>query len=546
LSAGQEIRSSDTDPPTATIGALLRAAAERFSEREFLRCPDGRWSFAAADRYTGQLAHVLTAHGVRPGDRVAIMMDNVAGWPLSWFAILKAGAVAVPVDARYRDADLLFVLRDSGAGTVLTTGEHAEFVRSAAGAVDTVREVHTLADLAVEIAAAEPGAPHPGDADPTAVANFQYTSGTTGFPKACMLTHDYWVRTAWLIVRAARLGTDDVVLMTQPFSYLDPQWTVVMSLLAGNPYVLLPRFSASGFWAAIREHGATVTYVLGTMPLLLFKQPPHPRDRDHRVRLVLCSAIVADLHAGFEQRWGAPWREIYGSTESGLDLIVAPEEADCVGSGAIGHPPPGKEVRVVDENGDPVPDGRTGEIVTRGVPMMLGYWNHPEATRRALRGGWYHTGDLGFRDELGRFHHVGRLKEMIRRGGENISAAQVEDVLGQHPAVLAVALVGIPDDLYGEVPKAFVQPRPGHAPDTDTARSVLDHARRHLARFKVPAYIEFVSDFPLTPSARIRKRALLEPARDQRAGSFDAATGAWVPAQDPPNRHDPPNRQENP
>ena len=511
------------DPRWATIVDLVRAAGERYGDREYLRCSDRRLSFAEVDAETDRLAHVLVAHGVRPGDRVAVMFDNVAGWPLSWLAIMKAGATAVPVNAGYREADLHHVLSDSGAVLVLTSDAHVELVRAVTARVGAKPQVRALEDLTDELATAPDGPPGVAVRAGT-VANFQYTSGTTGFPKACMLTHEYWLRTAWLITAAAGLRTDDVVLMAQPFSYMDPQWMAVACLIGGLPLVVLPRFSASGFWAAVRDHRATVTYVLGTMPLLLYKQPQQPWDGTTGIRLVLCSGIVPELHERFEQRWGAPWREIYGSTESGLDLLVGPQETDSVGSGAVGRPPPGKQVRIVDSHGDAVPDGATGEIVVRGKPMMIGYWNHPEATARAIRDGWYHTGDLGFRDAAGRVHHAGRLKEMIRRGGENISAAEVEGVLGRHPAVLSVAVVGIPDELFGELPKAFVQLRAGHRPNAATARDLLADARQQLAKFKVPAYVEFVEEFPLTPSARIQKRMLLEPPRDQRATAFDAAT----------------------
>jgi len=260
----------------------------------------------------------------------------------------------------------------------------------------------------------------------------------------------------------------------------------------------------------------------------MLKQPPHPLDRHNRMRLVLCSGIAPGQHRAIEDRWGAPWREIYGSTESGLDLSVPLRAAETVGTGAMGHPPPGKEVRVADEAGNTVPDGTTGEILIRGRPMMRGYWNQPDATARVFRGGWFHTGDLGFRDAAGWIHHAGRLKDMIRRGGANISSAEVEGVLAQHPAVVSAALVPIPDELFGELPKAFVQLQPGQPGDAEVARSILDHARGQLADFKVPAYLEFVDSFPLTPSARIRKQELLTPGRDQRSGAFDAAADAWT------------------
>ncbi|WP_244164705.1 class I adenylate-forming enzyme family protein [Streptomyces silaceus] len=514
-------------PRWRTIGELLRDAAGRYDDWEFLRFPEGSLSFAEADAYVSRLARVLRAHGVGRGDRVALMMGNVPEWPLSWLAVTRAGAVAVPVNARCGPADLAYVLKDSGSVLALASQECVALVRKVAGDVDSLREVHALDDLAEELADSSPLDPEIPVA-PSDIANFQYTSGTTGFPKACMLSQDYWLRTAWLMAVGAELHADDVVLTAQAFSYMDPQWNAVMCLMGGVPLVVLPRFSASGFWDSVREHGATLTYVLGTMPLLMFKQPRSAGDRDHSMRLVLCSGIAPARHRAFEERWGAPWREVYGSTESGLDLIVAPGAVETVGSGAMGHPPKGKDVLVVDRRGAVLPVGETGEIVVRGEPMMDGYWNHPETTAQAFRGGWYHTGDLGHRDVAGRVHHAGRLKDMIRRGGENISCAEVESVLEGHAAVLAAAVVAIPDELFEELPKAFVQLRPGHSPGTDVARSVLGHARRLLARFKVPAYLEFVDSFPLTPSARIQKRRLVEPERDQRAGSFDAARDAWA------------------
>lgn len=518
---------SSPDPPWRTIGELAGQAARMFADREFLRFPEGSLTFAEVDEHSNRLAHVLVAHGVRPGDRVAVMLGNVADWPLSWFAILKAGAIAVPVNARYRQADLAFVLGDSGAELVLTSAEHAGLVRGVAAQIAAVREVRTLRELAPELADAS-AADLAIARDPSDIANFQYTSGTTGFPKACMLSHDYWLRTGWLTAIEAELRADDVVLMAQAFSYMDPQWTAVMCLTGGRPMVVLSRFSASGFWNSVREHGVTLTYVLGAMPMLLFGQPPGALDRDNRMRLVLCSGIVPDLHRKFEERWGAPWREIYGSTESGLDLAVPPGAVETVGTGAMGHPPAGKQVRIADEAGITLPDGEVGRIVIRGEPMMKGYWNHPDSTEQAFRGGWYNSGDLGYRDPAGWIHHAGRLKDMIRRGGENISAVEVEHVLALHPAVSAVALVPIPDEKFGELPKAFIQLSPGHEPSTQTAVSLVDHVRAKLARFKIPAYLEFVESFPMTPSARIQKRKLLERDQDQRIGVFDVAANSWV------------------
>jgi acyl-CoA synthetase (AMP-forming)/AMP-acid ligase II len=515
-------------PGWRTIGELLKDAASLHRDRTFLRCVDETLSFSETDSRTDRLAEALIAQGVEPGDRVAVMMDNVAAWPLSWFAIIKAGAVTVPVNTRFGVADLRHVLADSQARLVLASPDCVRLVRQVSDQLDHTCAVLTLPELEARVEDDRSEDVPALSFRPEDTVNFQYTSGTTGFPKACMLSHDYWLRTAWMMAVHSELRSDDVVLTAQAFSYMDPQWKAVMCLQAGIPLVVLPRFSASGFWRSVRRHRATVTYVLGSMPMLLYKQPPDPAERDHSMRLVLCSGIPRDLHRAFEDRWGASWREVYGSTESGLDLITPPGEKLAVGSGIMGYPPGGKEVVVADEQIRPVRPGQVGEILVRGVPMMKGYWNDPDGTAQAFRGGWYHTGDLGRCEETGSVVHVGRLKDMIRRGGENIAAAEVETVLDAHPAVLASAVIGIPDELFGELPKAFLQLGPGYRPTAATARDILAYTRRQLAKFKIPAYVEFVDSFATTPSARIQKSQLMRHGADQHTGAFDVAADTWA------------------
>jgi acyl-CoA synthetase (AMP-forming)/AMP-acid ligase II len=509
------------DPPIDTLVGLLAIQALRYPDREFLRFEEGAWTFGEIDDWTSRLAQRLVSEdGVRAGDRVAIMLPNVVQWPIAWLAILKAGGVAVPINSSYRRADLEFVLRDSGARVMFTDAEHAPLVdevRAANGDLADVRIVDAVSrDELAQYPADRPGVDISGDT----LANLQYTSGTTGFPKACMLTHDYWVRLGWICASAAGLGADDVALTSQPFSYMDPQWNTSLCLTIGAPLVVLPRFSASGFMADVRKHRATFCYVLGSMPTLLFKQAPSPQDRDNDLRVVLCSAIPVGLHAQLEQRWSAPWREIFGMTESGVDLVSHPEHTADVGSGRLGQPIPTKQVRVVDPQGREVADGEPGELITSGRPMMLGYWNRPEDTAQVLRDGWLHTGDVAVR-EAGSYRLVGRIKDMVRRGGENIASAEVERVLERDDTVVAAAVVGVPDELFGEEVKAFVQLAPGSPESRETAQRIIDGARTQLARFKVPRYVEFVADFPRTPSERVSKPALKARSAEHPGITYD-------------------------
>ncbi|MFF0384171.1 AMP-binding protein [Streptomyces sp. NPDC004286] len=518
------------NPSIATLTGLLAERAQRSPDREFLRFGDESWTFAEIDAWTSRLAHrLIEVDGVQPGDRVAIMLPNIVHWPVVWLSALKAGAVAVPVNSSYKRTDLSFLLRDSGARVVFTDHERA-------GLLEEVTDTD-LAGLRVVDVASDGSAPFPTTA-PTVrstagtLANLQYTSGTTGFPKACMLTHDYWVRLGWTCAAVTGLGSDDVLLTAQPFSYMDPQWNTALALTIGAPLVVLPRFSASGFFADVRRHRATFCYVLGAMPTLLFKQPPHPDDLDNHLRLVLCSGIPVKIHAQLEERWGAPWREIYGMTETGVDLSGSADDASSVGSGSLGLPVPTKQVRVVDPQGADLPDGEPGELIVSGRPMMLGYWNRPEDTARVLRDGWLHTGDVVVRRPDGGLRLVGRIKDMVRRGGENIASAEVEAALESDEEVVAAAVVAEPDETLGEEVKAYVQLSAGVRADRTTAARLVDRAGRQLARFKVPRYIRFVTDFPRTPSERISKPALQARAADEPGVTFDLGTrrGSAPPA----------------
>ena len=525
-------------PQIGTVTGLLANGAARTPGAELLRFGDESWTYEQADAASSRLAHLLISdRGIAPGDRVALMLPNIAEWPLTWFAVLKAGAVAVPVNSAYRAADLRFVLEDSGTRVIVTDADHVPLVRDVIESDDALAGVGVV-DIAETADSGFPDTPPEVEIRPDTLANLQYTSGTTGFPKACMLTHDYWSRIGWTCAGAAGLGSDDVLLTAQPFSYMDPQWNTVLALTTGAPLVVLPKFSASGFMRDVRRHGATFCYVLGSMPTLLFKQPAIPEDRENRLRGVFCSAIPVALHAALEERWGAPWREVYGMTESGIDLFSPFDDTAAVGSGTLGHPVPTKQVRIVDADGAELPAGTPGELTVAGAPMMLGYWNRPEETARTLRDGHLHTGDLAVADEQGGIRLVGRLKDMVRRGGENVAAAEVEAALERDDAVVASAVVAEPDDVLGEEVKAFVQLAAGVPADRRAAEAIVAHVTERLARFKVPRYVEFVADFPRTPSERVSKPALKARAAQAPGTVHDLRTPGPSNKENHMNNHE--------
>ena len=337
-----------------------------------------------------------------------------------------------------------------------------------------------------------------------------------------MLTQGYWTQLGRIAAETLALGDGDVVLTAQAFSYMDPQWSLAMCLYAGVPLVVLPRFSASTFWASVIEHRVTTFYVVGAMATMLLRQPPHDNDRAHEVRLVVSSGIPPALHADLEARWGVPWREAFGMTETGVDLVVPVDDMGSVGTGDLGVPVASKRVRVVTPTGEEAGHGEAGELIVAGQPMMLGYWNRPDETADTIRDGWLHTGDLAAYGGDGRLRIVGRLKDMVRRGGENVSATEVENAMLSHPDVAGAAVIAVPDDVRGEEVAAVVTLRSGVAGDEQAADAVRDAVRERLAAFKVPRYVAFVDELPRTTSEKVAKAALVADWPRLRSRAYDA------------------------
>lgn len=475
----------------------------------------GSLTFAQISEASDRIAHHLRAHGVRPGDRVAVLVHNRPEAALIWLALARLGATSVPLNTKLRREDAGWILAKSRARALIST---PALIASLAPVDIPVIDVATFAS------APEDADPLPDVHDPDDIVNVQFTSGTTGHPKGCLLSHRYWLHLATSLVDGfPHLTPDDRMLTAQAMSYMDPQWNLAASLVSGASLVVLDGFHPSSFWDRVREREVTYFYCLAAMPVLMLTTAPGPSDRDHRVRVIQCSAIPPARHAELEARWGTPWFEVFGMTETGGDIHVTDVEHDAlVGSGAIGVAKPGREARIADTDGAEVPVGAIGELLLRGPGMMSGYDDEPEATAQVFRGGWLHTGDLARRDESGVITLVGRLKEVVRRSGENVAAREVEDTLLSHSAVRMAAVVGVPDEIRGEEVKAYLV----LTDDRDAEQAALEllpFCAERIARFKVPRYWEVRADLPRTPSERVAKPDLV-PGR-----TWDAEAGAWLP-----------------
>ena len=391
------------------LATLTRRAALLWGRRTALVFDETgvQLSFQEIDAGSNRVANALHESGVQVGDRVALMLRNRPEFPLAWLGIIKAGAVMVPLNVYYRSVDAGYLINHAGVGAVLCEQDLVEIVTAAAPHLASGGKIFSVSDptpgglaLRIRDAATEPP-PHTVTAE--SPANIQYTSGTTGKPKGCMLSNAFFAQVAQR-ASIAQLGLDetDVLLTSQPFYYGDPQWNLALGLLVGAKLVVLDRFHPSTFWAKVRSYEVTWFYCLGVMPKLLLKTPVHQGERSHRVRWVTCSGIPARDHADIEERWGVPWYELYGMTESGLDITVAPEDHDTlVGSGCVGRPMANREFRVVGPDDRPLAYNETGELILRGTGLMDGYYRDPDATARTFRNGWLHTGDLGRMDERG-------------------------------------------------------------------------------------------------------------------------------------------------
>ena len=462
-----------------TLVEAVQRAAHTWPDRTAWTFDPGRsYTFAEIDGLSSGIAGSLRHKGIRSGERVAVLLHNQAEFPLVWFALAKLGAAMVPVNPRYRAVDAGHLLTSSRAVAVVTNAELAPLVAETGLSLPTY-DVATLEP----VGGAELAVP-----EPTAVVNVQFTSGTTGSPKGCLLDHTYWMTLAGsLVSEFPRLGADDVMLTAQPFSYIDPQWNVAAALLAGARLVVLDGFHPSSFWAKVRAHGVTYFYCLGAMPTLLLRMPADPDDRNHRVRVVQTSGMPPALQGELEARWGVGWYEAFGMTETGADLRVTDLDHDeLIGTGCLGRPLGHREARIVE-----------GELWLRGPGMMQGYDGLPDP----FTDGWFRTGDLARIDDAGRITLEGRIKDMIRRSGENVAAHEVESVLMSHPAVRLAAVIGVPDEIRGEEVKAFVV-------GDVSADELAAYCAERLAVFKVPSQWEFRDDLPRTPSERVAKEQL--------------------------------------
>jgi len=488
-------------------------AADR-PEAIALRLDEQTFSYRQVAEASERVAGLLGAHGVRPGDRVAIMLPNVPEFAFVYYGALRAGGVVVPMNPLLKAREVAYYLSDSGARMVFASPAAAPEVSAALQSSPGSTLVVVEPDSCAELLADQEPAPEVVDRASDHTAVILYTSGTTGQPKGAELTHGNLVANVEVTQSdLVRLSADDVVFGGLPlFHSFGQTVTLNASMAAGATLVLLPRFDAAAAAGLLATHGATVFAGVPTMYAALLGLTTAPELPRLRVCVSGGAALPVEVLNRFEERFGSEVLEGYGLSEPS-PVASFNRPGGLRKPGSIGLPVTGVEMQVVDADGAPLPVDEVGEIAIRCHNIMKGYWRKPDATADVLGAdGWFRTGDIGRVDEDGFFFIVDRKKDLIIRGGFNIYPREIEEVLYEHPDVAEAAVVGIPHPQYGEEVGAAVALRSGA---TVTEAELRDFVKAQVAAYKYPRQVWFVDALPMGPTGKILKREIVSPVTDE-------------------------------
>jgi long-chain acyl-CoA synthetase len=500
------------------LATMLRESALAYPDKPVALYDGGRLSYAQLDALSDRFATGLRASGVVPGESVGLQLPNIPQFLIAYFGMLKAGCIGVPLNVLLKAPEVAYCLGDAQARALVTwAGVADEAIKGAAAAgVPAVYVLNTpgvpefpAARRFEELLAVGPETPPLEQTDPGDTALIVYTSGTTGTPKGAELTHYQLYMNADTPGRLFGIRDDDVVLVVLPLFHvfgLSSQLNVCVRF--GATMSLVPRFDVTKVLEVMQRDGVTVFEGVPTMYVALLQHPNLAAYDVSKLRVGVSGGapIPAEVLDSFEEKFGIVILEGYGLTEtaSTTTFNVSAEERRIY---SVGKPIWGVEVQIWDDDNRPLPAGsdQVGEIVIRGVNMMRGYFGNPEATAEAFAGGWFHSGDLGYRDQDGFYFIVDRKKDLIIRGGYNVYPREIEEVLYAHPAVAHAAVVGVPDERLGEEIKAYVETKPG---TTATEQELIEYVKTRVAAYKYPRMVEFRADLPKGPTGKILKKEL--------------------------------------
>ena len=516
---------------------MFKSTVVRNPNADAIRYYDGRITARELDELSDAFAVGILDSGFRPGERVVIFAQNIPQFVIAQLGTWKAGGIAVSANPMYRSRELTEILQDSGATvlvamqdlyrdvaslvvqatdvrTVITTSQ-LEYQSANSGplASTTPIECPDTIDMATMLAEFRGQTPPPADLGPDSIAFLTYTSGTTGPPKGAMTTHRNVVFNAQTYRDWVGLDSDDVILGVAPLFHITGLvGHIAVSLLTGAPLILMGRMDSTETIRTIEEQRTTFTVGSITVFIALMNVPDVQSDSLASLTKIYSGGapIPPSTIRAFEEKFGHYIHNIYGLTETtspshGVPIGVRAPVDETTGATSVGVPVYDTVVRIVDENGDDLPPGEIGEIVTAGPQVVAGYWNKPDATAKDLPNGVLRTGDVGYMDSDGWFYIVDRKKDQINASGYKVWPREVEDVLYEHEAVREAAVVGVPDEYRGETVKAFVSLRPG---TSATPEELITHCKARMAAYKYPREVEIMDDIPKTATGKLLRRAL--------------------------------------
>ncbi|MCZ6623505.1 MAG: AMP-binding protein [Deltaproteobacteria bacterium] len=515
--------------PVATLKQLLEARVKENPENLFLILEGYSLSYSEFQRQVYQVANGFLRLGVKKGERIGLFLPNCPEFLFVVFAAAEIGTVFVPINTAFTAQEAEYVLNHSESSFLITTKHFLPLIEQIRGTCPSLSRVISIEkgnepevlewnEFLYGATDASPGTV----VQPADLASITYTSGTTDRPKGVMLTQYAYCFAPQKRAEALGWNERDRAIVIMPLFHVNALCHMAIAMFSvGGSILLKERFSASRFWDEVREYGVTTSSLMRTVPQILLNLPQ--RDDDGRNPLRLAVALLPpEQHLRFEERFKLTVVPSYSLTEDILS-VLGPLDKSKRRLGSCGRPiaPEVHQLRILNENGEECRLGQLGEIVKRSPTVMKGYYKNPQATMEALRGGWLYTGDAGYLDEDRLLYFVDRMKDMVKRGDENISSAEVERILNSHPFIAESAVIGVPDPIHQEEVKAYIVLKPPATPATLTPEEIWALCQKHLALFKVPRYLEYRQELPKTPSGKVQKTPLRAEGGSLKQEAFD-------------------------
>jgi len=511
---------------------LVERQAEKYKDKVFMYWKDETVTYAKLNELSNRVANFLYHDlKIRKGDKVSVYLPNMPEFVYLYLGIPKIGAITGPVNALFKAREVQFVVGHSEAKVIVTIPPFMEVLNQVKEKLPNLKHIIVIGEpvegtlnfwelMGKASAEAPPVLVIDEKEDPAAIL---YTSGTTGFPKGVLQTHLNIRRNAEMIKDFLKGKDYNRFMLILPLFHVNAQIVTVMApLTIGASCILTPGFSAQTHWETVAKYKASTFSCVPTILSILLRMPHENLDLSS-LEFVLCGAapLPIEVMKDFEATFNCKVVEGYGLTEGTCASSVNPlptETEDRRKIGSIGIPLPGNEMKIVNKDGKDVPPNTKGEIIIKGDNIMKEYFKNPEANANTLKDGWLYTGDIGHMDEDGFFYITDRKKDMIIRGGENIYPREIEEVIYSHPDVSLATVIGVRDEIYGELPKAFVVLKEGKSV---TEAEMIEYCKTNLANFKVPKYVEFRQSLEQTATGKIIKQSLREEEEKIRGKIFN-------------------------